>query len=270
LLNGAQADIAIADRALAAADKDEQEAYRYLRHHTPPTTTSTTTTTVATSTTSSSTTTSTTVPATSTTTSGNLGAIQAWAAKMIAERLASLEAAIKKVPTESYLGSDGTTLVNEMQADVTGLEALGTKIAGDSTASEAQADAGLIFSQFRVYSLVLPVVRDVSYVDWVDNVKLAAIGKQVTGLQGRENSHTQAFLVPIVANMQLQVQTATSATAGLSAELLGYTAAQWDANVHLLAGANANIYITQKAVSTADKDFARAEQYLRSLHRHRR
>jgi hypothetical protein len=273
LLNGARAQLVIADRAVSTADRDAQEAYRYLRHHTSPTTTSTststTTTTLPTTTTSTSTTTSTTLPSTTTTTSSRLPAIKAWAAKLIAERVAALEAGIKKVQGDSFLGSDGTALVNEMQADITGLNALGTKIAADVTVSQVRADAALIY-QFRVYSLVLAVVRDVTYVDWADNVKLPAVQKQITGLQGRENSRTQPFLAPIVANMQLEVQTATSATNGLSAELLSYTAAEWTANPHLLGSAQANIYITQKAISTAGKDFARAERYLRSLHKHHR
>lgn len=266
LLNGPAADVRIADRAVGTAKNDLQEGYKYLQHHhTPPTTT----TTLPTTTTSTSTTT-TSVPATTTTTSGNLAAIQAWAAKMISQRLASLESAIKKVQGESYLGSDGASLVTEMQTDISGLEALNTKIAADTTAAEAQADANLIFSDYRVYDLVLNVVRDVSAVDYVDNVKLPAIGKEITYLQGKENTTTQAVLVPLVTNMQLQVTTATGATSGLSAELLGYTAAQWDANHRLLAGANANIYVSQRAVQTAAKDYSRAEDYLRSLHHHHR
>jgi hypothetical protein len=187
---------------------------------------------------------------------------------MIAERLASLEAAIKTVQREDYLGPDSTTLINGLQSDVTGLEALATKIAGDTSASTAQSDSDLIFSDFRVYDLVLPVVRDVSYVDWADNVKLGAIGKQVTYLQGRENSNTQSFLVPLVTDMQLQVQTATTSTNGLSSQLLGYTAADWGANHNLLDAADANIYVTQKAITTAEKDYNRALQLLRSERKH--
>jgi hypothetical protein len=277
LLNGDVAQIVIADRAVGTADRDAQEASRYLRHHhTSPTTTSTstttlptTTTTLATTTTSTSTTTSTTLPSTTTTTSSRLPAIKAWAAKLIAERVAALYEGIKKVQGDSFLGSDGTALVNEMQADITGLNAVGTKIAGDVTVSEVRADAALIYG-FRVYSLVLPVVRDVTYVDWGDNVKLPAVQKQITVVQGQENTRTQPFLAPIVANMQLEVQTATSATNGLSAQLLSYTAAEWTANPHLLGSAQANIYITQKAISAAGKDFTRAERYVRSLHKHHR
>ncbi|HTW08056.1 MAG TPA: hypothetical protein VME46_11120 [Acidimicrobiales bacterium] len=277
LLNGAAADINVAHRSVNAAVRDAQEAYRYLRHHTAPTTTTTaatttttapTTTTTAPTTTTSTSTTSTTVPATTTTTTGNLAAIQAWAARMIAGRLATLETLLKRVQHDGYLGSDQATLENELNADISGLEALGTKIAGDTSAAEAQADASLIFADYRVYDLVVPVVGDVSYVDWVVNVKLPDINKQITYLQGQENAGNQAYLAPLVSNMQLQVSTATSATNGISAELLGYTAAQWDANHRLLAGANADIYVTNRAVSTAGSDYSRALRYLHRRHSH--
>ena len=71
--------------------------------------------------------------------------------------------AIKTVQGDSFLGSDATTLVNDMQADITGLQALGTKIAADTTVSQAIADADLIFTEFRVYYVMLPVVHDVSH-----------------------------------------------------------------------------------------------------------
>ena len=265
LLNGPGAQLRIADRAVNAGRKDWDEGVDYLRHHhVPPTTTTSSTTTTSTTTTS---TTSTTMP-TTTTSGGNLAAIQAWAAKMISERLASLQSAITLVGRETFLGSDGTQLVTEMNADVTGLEALGAKIAADTTAAQAQADANLIFSQFRVYDLVLPVVKDVTEVDAIGNVRLPNLSKSIANLQSLENPANQAVLVPLVTNMQLQAGTATSATSGLSVELLGYTAAQWDANHRLLAGANANIYVATRALATAARDLSRAEHYLHSLHHH--
>ena len=272
LLNGPGAQLRIADRAINAGRKDWDEGVNYLRHHhVPPTTTTTSTTTTSTTTTSTTTpsTTTTTVPATTTTSAGNLGAIQAWAARMISDRLASLQSAIKGVQGDSFLGPDGTQLVTEMNADISGLEALGAKIAADTTAAQARADANLIFSQFRVYDLVLSVVKDVTVVDEINNISVPNLDKSITNLQGQENSTNQAVLAPLVANMQLQGQTATSATSGLSVELLGYTAAQWDANHHLLAGATANIYVAQRALATAAKDRSKAEHYLHSLHGHR-
>ena len=295
LLNGPWAQIKVAARAVDAALSDGQEGYKYLEHHHVPPTTSTTgptttttaptttttaattTTTAATTTTTAATTTTTaatttTTAATTTTTSGQLGAIQARAAQQVQERVNSLQATIKWVQGLDFLGSDGATLTSGMQSDITGLEALGSKIAADTSVSTAKSDAGMIFSQFRVYDLVIPVAHAVASVDSVVNVQLPAVQKHITTLQGLENPTTQPVLGPLVANMGLQVQTATNATNGLSAQLQGFTAAQWGSNPHLLSGPDATIFVAQRAVRAAQRDFSRAEQWLRNLDKrhHRR
>ena len=94
-----------------------------------------------------------------------LAEVQAQAAAAISIRLSALQAAIKTVQSDTFLGSDATTLVNDMQSDITGLGALGTKIAADTTVAQAIADADMIFTEFRVYYVMLPVVRDVTKID---------------------------------------------------------------------------------------------------------
>jgi F5/8 type C domain len=193
-----------------------------------------------------------------------LSAIKAVAAEEIAIRLTALQAAITKVQSESYLGSDATTLVTEMQADITGLQALGTKIAADTTVSQAITDSDLIFTEFRVYFVMLPVVHDVTTIDYMDNVQIPALVKDVTALQGAENSSNQAVIAPLVAAMQSEVKVATDATTGLAAQVLTYTPAEWNSNHKLFSGADANIRTAQRAVYYATVDFNRANAYLNS------
>ena len=75
-----------------------------------------------------------------------------------------------------------------MQADITGLQAVVRKIAADTTVSQAIADADLIFTEFRVYYVMLPVVHDVTGIDYIVNVDLPALSKDITAQQGQENS----------------------------------------------------------------------------------
>ena len=155
----------------------------------------------------------------------SLNRAKAYAAALILERLNSLQFAIKKVQGDSFLGSDGTALVSEMQADITGLQNLGTTIAGENTLAEVEASIRLIFSEFRVYYLMLPVAADVIVVDNAVNVKLPALASSISLLQGAENPSNEAVLAPLIANMQAQSGIVTSATGGLSAQLLSYTPA---------------------------------------------
>ena len=177
----------------------------------------------------------------------HLNRAKAYAAALILERLNSLQFAIKKVQGDNFLGSDGATLVSDMQADITGLQTLGTTIAGETTVGEVDASIALIFNEFRVYHLMLPVAGDVVIVDNAVNVKLPALASSISLLQGAENSSNEGVLAPLIANMQSQSGIITGATGGLSAELLSYTPAEWNANHNLLGGASAEIRVMARA-----------------------
>ena len=173
----------------------------------------------------------------------DLNRAKAFAAALILERLNSLQVAIRKVQGDNYLGSDGATLVSDMQADITGLQGLATTISGETTVAEVVASIHLIYSEFRVIYLMLPVTKDVVVVDNAVNVKLPALANSISLLQGAENASNQAVLAPLIANMQSQSGIVTGATGGLSAQLLSYTPTEWDANHGLLNGATAEIQL---------------------------
>jgi hypothetical protein len=150
-----------------------------------------------------------------------------------------------------------------MQADITGLQAIGTAIAGDTTVAQVNANDGLVFG-YRVYDLVLPVVSDVVQIDRIANVRIPALNQAITTLKADLNSSNQGVLGPLVNDMQTQAQTATSATSGLSAQLLAYTPAQWDANHGLLSNAGTDIRTANRVLAVANNDLQKADRYLRS------
>jgi hypothetical protein len=195
--------------------------------------------------------------------SNRLAWIKNDSARLIANRVKSQETAINVVQGKSYLSTDGTTMVSGMQAVITSLQALGTKIAGDPTVSQALEDRALIFTQYRVYLLVLPIVNDVIRIDYIDNVTLPTLNAAITQLKSDENSYNEGVIGPLVTDMTDQVQIATSATSGLSAQLLAFTPAEWDANHGLLSNAGTDIRITNRALEVANKDLQEADRYLR-------
>jgi hypothetical protein len=240
LLDPARSSVASADRAVWAAERYYYQAVRYLDHH--PTTTTTTGNTPE---------------------PGRLKAIQAKAARSISARTTSLNSAIALVQSKSYLGPDQATLVSVMQADLSDLQSLGAKIASDTTVAQALADYDSIFTQLRVYYLVVPVVDGVIRVDYIDNVALPALNQEVSSLQSQANSSNQAVLDPLISGMQGQGQVVTAATSGLSAQLLTFTPAEWNADHRLFATINANIVTASRALATAGRDYQRALAYLR-------
>lgn len=195
----------------------------------------------------------------------SLAEIKALAAAAISLRVNALNASIKTVQGDStFLGSDATTLVNDMTADISGLGTLGAKIKADTTVAQAIADADLIFTEFRVYYVMLPVVRDVTAIDYVVNAQLPALDKDITTLQGEESASNQAFIAPLVSGMQSEVQIATGATNGLVAELVSYTPAEWDSNHQLFTTAKTALNTADRAITLANRYLAKADKYLSS------
>jgi hypothetical protein len=261
LLAPSRAAIASADKAVYVAEREYYQALRYLdRHPTTTTTTATTTTSLPTS----STTGTTTAPTTTTTAEpARLAFIKERAARAILARTASINRAIALVQGKNYLGSDQATLISILQADLSDLQALGTKIESDTTVAQALADYRSIFTQLRVYLLAVPMVDHVIHVDYVVNVSIPAVNQEISSLESQVNTSNQGVLDPLITDMQDQVQVVSGATSGLSAELLAFTPAEWNANHRLFANVNADIATANHALAVAANDNDRALAYLR-------
>jgi hypothetical protein len=182
--------------------------------------------------------------------------------RAINERVNVLNVAVRRLATMSYMGQDATTLTSSMQQDVTNLQALKVSIDAATTVQQAMAGYTQIFTDYRVYYLVLPAAQGAATADWLTSVKIPTLTQQVTQLQGLQNTADQAVLGPIVSGMQSLLQTATTDTTGVSAQLLSYTAQQWDANHNILFGAQTNLRTASGAIAAAERDYARAEEYL--------
>jgi hypothetical protein len=77
----------------------------------------------------------------------------------ITRRLTSLNNVLSKINSTTKLSaSDKTTLTNEVNAEITGLQALQTQLAADTTLASAISDAQSIITEYRVYALVLPKI----------------------------------------------------------------------------------------------------------------
>jgi hypothetical protein len=246
LIDPARVSTATADKAIEIAQREYYEALRYLDHH--PTTTTTTG-----------------VPTTTSTTSepGRLAAIQERASRQISARVNALNASIALVQSKSYLGPDQATLVSDLQSDISALQALAAKISTDTTVAQAISDYTSIFTQLRIYDLAVPMVNDVIRVDYLGNVALPADNQEISSLNGLVNASNQGVLGPLVMGMQEQVQTATAAISGLSAQLLTFTPAEWNANHKLLVSASGGVTAANRAVAAANRDYLRALAYLR-------
>jgi hypothetical protein len=184
--------------------------------------------------------------------------IQAKAATAISLRVDDLNAAVAKVNADQRLGSDAAALASYLQAQITPLQALGQKIAGDTAESTAAADYATIFTNFRVLALVLPADHIAGAADQI----AVTIVPTLTALATKAASHVtpsnQAVLQPLVSDLDAQITAATNATAGLAATVLAYLPAQWNANHAVLTPGHS-------AVQSAENDVAKAEADLKQI-----
>jgi hypothetical protein len=188
----------------------------------------------------------------------SLSGIQAKAAAAISLRVKDLNAATAKVNGDPRLGSDHAALAAYLQADIGPLQALGQKIAGDTTASTAAADFATIFTNYRVLALVLPAAHIAGAADQVDVTTVPVLTALATKAASHVNPSNQAVLQPLLDDLQTQITAATNATAGASATVLAYTPAQWNTNHDLLTPGRG-------AVRSADTDIAKARADLKQI-----
>ena len=188
-----------------------------------------------------------------------LSTIQQKAASAIAQRLTSLSRVISTVNGSSVISAaDKSTLLGTLNGDVTGLTALGTKIAADTTAQQAATDYKTIFTGYRVYALALPQAHFAIAADALTGTVVPKLTDAQTKLAallaGADAAKNTPAVQAAMADLATQLAAIGSATGGLSATVLAYTPAQYDANHALLSSARQSL-----VTARADAKAARAD-----------
>jgi hypothetical protein len=186
----------------------------------------------------------------------SLSTIQAKAAAAISLRVNDLNVAVTTVDARKDLGTDSATLAAYLQADIAPLQALGQKIAGDTSPSTAAADAATIFTNFRVLALVLPAARLAATADGIDVTivpKLTALSAKATS---RVNPSNAATVQPLINDLNAQISAATNDTSGVASAVLGDLPVQWNANHSLLAPSLGSVKAAKGDVTKALADVA--------------
>jgi hypothetical protein len=202
-------------------------------------------------------------------TSGNgLTDVKARAAVAISARLTSLNSAITAVNNNKWLTStDKSTALQTLNNDVSGLTALGQKIQGDTTLSQAVADYRTIFTGYRVYLLALPQIRLAAASDDLSTGVVPRLTDAQTRLQnllnGKDQSKNSSSVQAAMADLAKQIQAIIQETNGLSATVLAYTPAQYDANTSILTPARTAIKTARADAKTARQDVKTVIEALR-------
>ncbi len=159
----------------------------------------------------------------------------------ISRRLTDLNSADKSITDTTKLSSsDQTYLENEVTSEVTGLSNLQTTLAGETTLSAARTDVQSIFSEYRVYALVLPKVRLVSGADaeLSTDSKLSTLQSQIqTQITADQNAGKNVSAVQAdLTTMESKTSAAQSTASSLETNVLPLQPTNYDSDHTILSG----------------------------------
>jgi hypothetical protein len=193
-----------------------------------------------------------------------LSGVQAKAAAAITLRVDDLNTAISKVNGATDLGPGASALATYLGSDIAPLQALGQKIAADTTVAQAETDAATIFTDYRVLALVLPAARLAGDADRITATTIPTLTTDSAQASTRVDPANQAVLEPLITDLNAQIADATNSTSGLAATVLAYTPVQWNGNHDLLGTALSSLSAARGNISTARSDLQKIRNDLKS------
>jgi hypothetical protein len=193
----------------------------------------------------------------------DLSGLKAKAAQDVNKRVDALNSAIDKVNAAKGLGSGQATLVTYLGTDITPLQQLNAKIQNDTTYKQALPDFRDIFSNFRVYVLVLPAAVVAGDSFHATDTVIPNLTAESTKAQARVNDRNRGVLQPLINDLNNQIATATSANNALAATVLAFTPAQWNANHDVLSLAKGQDQTSDAAIQKGRSDVQDIVQVLR-------
>ena len=163
-----------------------------------------------------------------------LAAIQQAGAAATAKRITSLTTGIGKVnATKTLSSADKSTVLATLNADLTGMQGLQSKIAADTSAATAWTDYRSIFTGYRVYAVALRQSFIAAAADGLTDTAIPKLQSAATKISDFFASHPDKATPELqakLADMQAKTADAASKTSGLAAAALAVTPAAYNAN----------------------------------------
>lgn len=148
--------------------------------------------------------------------SARLTAVKAAANARIQGRLATLHALSLAVSDSKYITSDEkSALDKQINADISGLTALSSKMSAESTAAAVRADEAVMVDSYRVYLLMAPQTRltDALAAESDAATTLQKAYTALSDLANKQSGGPTATQKSELADLQAQISAAQSAIA---------------------------------------------------------
>ncbi len=164
----------------------------------------------------------------------------------ISRRLTSLASLANKINAATKLtSSDKTTLTNEVNDTISGLNALKTKLDSDTTIAAARADAQSIYTEYRVYALVAPKVNLIKVADdqqVVEQKLQTLIQKFQTRINAAKSKGKEvSALQDTLSDMTSKVTAAQGISSSIENKVIGLQPTDYNSDHALLSGDSAQL-----------------------------
>lgn len=162
--------------------------------------------------------------------------------------------------------ADRATLNATLDRTAAGLRGVGQELAGDTTASAALPDYESIFTDYRVYALVLPQVRLTTAADAMTGKVIPRLKQAQAKLQQALNAapakNTDAVKAAM-SDLGTKIAAIETQLNGLSSQVLSYSVADYNANHAILAPARSHLRTAASDSAAAAKDIAAVTKALK-------
>ncbi len=180
-------------------------------------------------------------PPTAETQTNDLQNIKTKGSLEINRRLTTLNTLNSKINAATKItSSDKTYLTNEVNTEISGLNSLLTQLNGETTVAAARTDAQSIFTEYRVYALVLPKVWLIKTAD-DEQVTSSKLSSLATKLQtkisadqtaGKDVTSIQAQLT----DMATQIANSVGISSSIESKVLTLQPSDYNSDHTLLSG----------------------------------
>jgi hypothetical protein len=184
--------------------------------------------------------------------------LQTRGAAEINRRLESLKAALTRInDTVKLSAADKEALTKQIQAEITSLAALNTKLAADADLATARTDVAKIVTDYRVYALVLPKARLMAVADHQTRileklVDLAATLEE-TIAAAKTDGQNPAAAEASLQSMATHIGAARTSLSGIN-ELVALQPADYNANPEVLMTYRQKLRDAQTNIKAARDD----------------
>jgi hypothetical protein len=183
------------------------------------------------------------------------------------QRINSLNQLLSRVQGMKYLSvSEKSSLAASIQAEITDMTNLQSKINGDTSTTSLKDDIGSITKSYRVYALVEPQARISSASDRILNI-VSMLGTVVTKIQTRLASDSTASANVTVQSDFTDITAKTAdATTQANAAVAETSSLQPDnGNTTVAASNTAALKDARTKIQTAQKDLQAAEKDVQAI-----